>query len=431
MRILVTGAYGLIGSVVVARLLAGGHDLVGTGRNVRRAKLQVPDVTWEDADFATTSVETWTSLLRGADAVVNCTGALQDSPRDDLHAVHVEGLRRLAEACRIAGVRRFVHISAAGLDEDGATAFMRTKREAELVVMAAALDWVILRPGLVLAAPAYGGSALLRGLAALPWVVPTVHPSGLVQLVSAADVAEAVARALVNDEPLRRRIDLVHGDAIALDGLLVALRRWLGVPGGTVVRLPAAIVGVAARAGDALAHLGWRPAVRTTTLVQLAAGVRGDGDAAERHLGFRPQSLHQMLAGAPAGVQERWFARCYFLKPLVLATLCLFWLLSGAIGLSWGLPAAISTLTAAGVPASVAMPVVIAGSVVDVMLALALAHHRTARLALQGMLLVSAAYLVGGTVLRPDLWLDPLGPLLKIVPAAVLAAVALATLDER
>jgi uncharacterized protein YbjT (DUF2867 family) len=430
MRILVTGAYGLIGSVVVARLVADGHDLVGTGRDVRRAKLQVPDVAWKNADFANTSVEAWTSLLAGADAVVNCAGALQDSPRDDLRAVHVDGVRRLVEACRVAGVRRFVHISAAGLDGDADSAFTRTKQEAERVVMAAPIDWVILRPGLVLATAAYGGSALLRGLAALPWVVPTVHPSRLVQCISAADVADAVARALDLDEPLRRRIDLVHGDAMTLDTLLVALRRWLGVPGGRVVRLPAAIVRIAASAGDALGHLGWRPAVRTTTLVQLAAGVRGDGDAAERYLGLRPRSLQQMLARSPAGVQERWFARGYFLKPLVLATLCLFWLLSGAMGLL-GLPAAVSTLTVAGVPLAVATPVVVAGSVLDIALALALAHRRTAMPALQGMLLVSAAYLVAGTVLRPDLWLDPLGPLLKILPAAALAAVALATLGER
>ncbi|MDB5643171.1 MAG: hypothetical protein JWN07_2488, partial [Hyphomicrobiales bacterium] len=35
MRILVVGAYGLIGSVVTARLLAGGCDVVGVGRDVR------------------------------------------------------------------------------------------------------------------------------------------------------------------------------------------------------------------------------------------------------------------------------------------------------------------------------------------------------------------------------------------------------------
>jgi hypothetical protein len=47
------------------------------------------------------------------------------------------------------------------------------------------------------------------------------------------------------------------------------------------------------------------------------------------------------------------------------------------------------------------------------------------------MLLVTAGYLIGASLVRPDLWLDPLGPLVKSIPAAFLALAALATLDER
>ncbi len=47
------------------------------------------------------------------------------------------------------------------------------------------------------------------------------------------------------------------------------------------------------------------------------------------------------------------------------------------------------------------------------------------------MVLVSAAYLAGGTFLRPDLWLDPLGPYAKILPGALLALTTLAVMDER
>jgi uncharacterized protein YbjT (DUF2867 family) len=131
MRIVVVGAYGLIGTYIVSRLLADGHDLVGAGRDITASCRRVPDVFWARADLGSTSVEEWALLLRQADAVVNCAGALQDSPRDDLRAVHVNGVRKLAEACRVAGVSRFVHMSAAGVAEDRATAFNRTKFAAE------------------------------------------------------------------------------------------------------------------------------------------------------------------------------------------------------------------------------------------------------------------------------------------------------------
>ena len=46
------------------------------------------------------------------------------------------------------------------------------------------------------------------------------------------------------------------------------------------------------------------------------------------------------------------------------------------------------------------------------------------------MVVVGLGYLVTGSVLRPDLWADPLGPLLKILPATMLAVVAAALLNE-
>jgi hypothetical protein len=47
------------------------------------------------------------------------------------------------------------------------------------------------------------------------------------------------------------------------------------------------------------------------------------------------------------------------------------------------------------------------------------------------MLVVTPIYLIVGTVLAPQLWLDPLGPYLKIVPLLLATMLALAILDER
>ncbi len=38
---------------------------------------------------------------------------------------------------------------------------------------------------------------------------------------------------------------------------------------------------------------------------------------------------------------------------------------------------------------------------------------------------------MAGTIVRPDLWYDPLGPMLKIWPIIVLALTGLALVDER
>ena len=57
--------------------------------------------------------------------------------------------------------------------------------------------------------------------------------------------------------------------------------------------------------------------------------------------------------------------------------------------------------------------------------------RRTSRTALYAGILISVFYAVIGTWLVPRLWIDPLGPMLKIWPVLMLNAVALAMLEDR
>lgn len=430
MRVAVIGAYGLIGSYVSARLVADGHEVVGVGRDLAQARRRFPAMDWKAVDLAKATVEDWTRVLAGVGAVVNCAGALQDSPRDDLKAVHVEGVRRLASACQALSAR-LVHVSAAGVEAGRATAFNTTKHEAEALLEATdRLDWIVLRPGLVIAPAAYGGTALLRGLAGFPGFAPVVHGQSLVQVVDARDVAAAVVRCMAPDAPTRARFDLVHAEAVTLIDIVARLRGWLGFPAAPLIDLPPVLARISAVGADALAFLGWRSPMRTAALEQLRMGVFGQAADAAR-LGVSLKSLDALLADMPSGVQERWFARAWFAKPLILFCLFAFWLASGVIGLTAGYEAAVKTLTVVGVGEGLAIAAVVGGSAVDIALALLLAHRRTAALALKGMVLVTAGYMLGGTIMRPDLWLDPMGPLIKSLPAAVLALTALAVLEER
>ena len=67
----------------------------------------------------------------------------------------------------------------------------------------------------------------------------------------------------------------------------------------------------------------------------------------------------------------------------------------------------------------------------DVLMGALLLHRRTIRAALIVAFIGTLGYLLAGTILMPELWADPLGRLLKIVPIMVLNLVCLAILDER
>jgi uncharacterized protein YbjT (DUF2867 family) len=429
MRVLVTGAYGLIGSAILARLNRDGHELIAAGRSIDAARRRFPYARWIAADFSRLkTADAWRPLLSGVDAVVNCVGVFHDGGGDDVQAVQVEGTCALFDACAAAGVRRFVHVSAIGAAPQAPTAFARTKATADAHLAELDLDWVILRPGVVLAPAAYGGSAMLRGLAGLPWFTPAV--AGRVQVVSIDDIADTAALCLRIDAPARAIWEQVHPQLHDLGDVVAALRAWHGFKPRPRLDLTL-MQGVVALLAEWAGRLGWRSPARATAMAMLSAGVTGDPSAWTRATGINPKSLDAILAEHPASVQDRWFARLYWLKPVAIVALAAFWIATGVIALGPGRAQGMSYLAKAGFGASAAEFALVAGSLIDIALGLAVLVRRFTRRALQLMLLVSAGYLLIGTIAAPEVWADPLGPYTKIIPVLLATMFTLAILDDR
>jgi uncharacterized protein YbjT (DUF2867 family) len=432
MRVLVTGAYGLIGSAVLARLNRDGHALVGAGRSIAAARRSFPYAHWVVADFhVLTTAEAWRPLLENIDAVVNCVGAFQTSMRDDLRRIHVAAPLALFAACKQAGIRRVIHISAIGAGADGASEFATTKGEADAWLAASDLDALVLRPGVVLAAGVFGGSAILRALAGLPWRTPLIAADSAVQIVAAEDVAETVSWALGAGAGARGVLALMHPDPVTIGRLVAEQRRWLGLAPQPVWNVPPPLAATIAKTADGLAYLGWHSPARSTAFAQLAAAPRGDPGAWMAATGIRPMSLAEILAARPPTVQDRWFARLYFLKPAAIGCISGVFIATGLISLGPGWREGMALLGPAQLPPWAAAGIVLGGALLDLALGAALPVRRLTRVTLIAMLWLTVAYLAIATLLDASLWADPLGRLLKTIPLMLLMLFALATLDER
>ncbi len=431
MRILLLGGYGLIGKEVGRALIEGGHEVVAAARNPDLGQRLLPGAAWLKIDLNNPiDPEGWKRYLRDCDAVVNAAGALQSGGGDRLDVSQRDNLLSLIAACEAGGIERFVQISAPGATETARTEFLRSKGEADAALARSGLAWVILKPGLVIAATAYGGTALLRALAAVPWVQPLLLGRARFQCVSVGAVAEAVTTCLERPALCGRRYDLMEPEAQSLERLVLGLRSWLGFPAPrALLHLPLWLGLLLARLADLTALLGWRSPLRSTAVRVMADDVLGDPAAWTAASGQRIKSFAEILADLPATRQERIFARHMLVFPLAAALLAAFWLVSGLLALIEREAAArlLEPLMASGL----AMALVLLGALLDLAVGLALLFRRWFR---QGCLLsiaVSLVYLAIASLWLPSLWLDPLGPLVKVFPGIGLALYLALLAEER
>ena len=102
MTVLVTGASGNLGSVVLPRLTAAGHHVRPMSRRARPG--------WVTADLAAgTGLE---EAVRGADAIVH----LASAGGRRAEATDIQGTRRLFAAAAAAGVRHGLYVAIVGVD---------------------------------------------------------------------------------------------------------------------------------------------------------------------------------------------------------------------------------------------------------------------------------------------------------------------------
>lgn len=123
MRTLVTGAAGFIGSTLVDRLLADGHDVVGlddlsSGKREnlagadKNSRFGFVEADIVDADLQGIVADAEPDVIFHLAAQISVAKSVTDSPFDA--SVNVVGTVRLAEAARSAGVRKVVHTSSGG-----------------------------------------------------------------------------------------------------------------------------------------------------------------------------------------------------------------------------------------------------------------------------------------------------------------------------
>jgi hypothetical protein len=255
--------------------------------------------------------------------------------------------------------------------------------------------------------------------------------TGPLQLVWLDDVVQTIVFFLHPGAPSHQIVDLVGPRTWSFPDFVRLLRRWMRWPEPRVFRVPSSGSTLLYKLGDAVSVLGWRPPARTTARREIVHGAAGDPSRWSHLTGIAPIDIEVALTREPASVQERWFARLYFLKPLVFGVFGLFWLVTGLISFGPGWDIGMSLMREGGVEEFPATVAIVAGASADILIGLAILYRPTSRYGLYAALLISVSYAIIGSILVPRLWSEPLGPMLKIWPIMVLNLIALAIREDR
>ena len=347
--------------------------------------------------------------LACVDMVVNTVGIFVQAGQQSFDAVHVNGPRRMFEAARGTGTRRWVQLSALGADAASPVPYFASKGRMDAVLLSADdMQATVVRPSLVFA-PDGTSSRLFAQLASLP-VTPL--PRGgrqEVQPVHLDDLVDALV-GLVEARDAPRVLDAVGPRALPLRDYLQVFKRAAGI-GSAFVAIPMAPMRWIAALAPRL-HLPFD----ADALAMLDAGNTADPRGFQEWLG-RPARDPDSFIDPHAAAPLRHDAILAWGLPLMRFALAAMWLATAVVSL-WIYPreASLAMLAQVGLQGAAATAALWAGALCDLVLGLGILWRRSRTLAYALQFALVAGYTVIISIWLPEQWAHPFGPVLKNLP---------------
>ncbi len=268
-RVAITGASGQVGTLLGEKLAAAGLEVTPLGR-----------------------ADDWAEGIAAADAVAALAGTLKPGHGDDFRSANVETARRTVAALQGGDTSRIAFLSYVGAATDSSNAYLRSKGEAEELLLATGVPVTIFRCVHIFGPPEHpgptAGAFISTGARAV--IVPGSGRQRIAPLYI-DDVVTALATSLTDPDAPTGIFELGGPEEMSMDDFVRA------VNGGAarIRHLPAPLARISARLSPAL----------TPTLMDLLLrdNVVATGPAElGATYGFTPTRLSEVWGAAkPAG----------------------------------------------------------------------------------------------------------------------------------
>lgn len=300
MKVIIAGGTGFLGGHVGSALRDAGHEMVLLARGSRELA-PATGVTVLPCDVASglPPLEQLPELLKGSGAIVNLIGIKREQGEQTFERVHVNAtahLIRLAKALSI----RLVHVSVVASRPDPKSKYHDTKWRAEELVKQSALDFTILRPGVIYGPGDDMTTHLVKMIRFAPLFPVVGKGQSVLQPVHARDVARAILAALERPVAIGKSYDIVgparmtEREVVRTVAQGMSLRLWM-------VNTPIWFHRMAVRAMNVLMR---SPLATPAQLQMLIDGLYGDPEPARKDLSLEPipftqESVRALAAPIP------------------------------------------------------------------------------------------------------------------------------------
>ena len=241
MRLAITGGTGFVGSHLLDKALAAGHEINAL---TRREQSKRDGLTWIAGDLHDRGA--LERLVSDADAVIHVAGVISGQNAEIFEKGNVEGTLAMLAAATAGGVQRFVHVSSLAAREPKLSLYGASKERAEALVHGSGLDWAIVRPPAVYGP---GDKETLELFRMAKLGVMLMPPKGRVSVIHVDDLARLLLALAAPDAPSNILIEPDDGKSGGWTHREFA--RALGKAVGTrpaIVSSPGILLRLAARA---------------------------------------------------------------------------------------------------------------------------------------------------------------------------------------
>jgi len=193
----ILGGGGFIGRYLVRNLTKKNYRCIITTRKAFQKgylKTQATPGAIELIDWNPENFSELKESIKNSDIVINLIGILYETRKQKFYNIHANIPEALAKICSESDVKKFIHVSAIGANENSKSLYQKSKFQGEVKALNNFKNTVILRPSVVCGTED-NFTNLFSKLSILP-IIPVIGINYKFQPILVEDVAEAIVQAI-------------------------------------------------------------------------------------------------------------------------------------------------------------------------------------------------------------------------------------------